>query len=144
MWRRNKEKVKQAKKSKIDQVDFQRSESGKGGRNLVIMGVVATAIALCTTSVSLAIYHNSGDIYLDRSRPGFLPDEQEIEDESVQVEDEYELQKSGSITEEDLNEFIENLNKEIQSVDAYESPFGAKAMSDEWLDISVEEEKVGE
>ena len=52
-----------------------------GGRNLVILGVAATVIAIITTGVSLLIYHNSGDIYLDRSRPGFLPDEEEAEED---------------------------------------------------------------
>ena len=44
----------------------------RGARNLMIMGVAAILVALATTGVSMAIYHNSGDIYLDRSRPGFL------------------------------------------------------------------------
>ena len=43
------------------------------GARVVILGVVAIMIAVATTGVSLAVYHNSGDIYLDRSRPGFLP-----------------------------------------------------------------------
>ena len=46
-----------------------------GGRNLLILGIISVLIAVTTTGVSLAIYHYSGDIYLDRSRPGFLPDE---------------------------------------------------------------------
>lgn len=144
MWRRIKKEDGQARKPKVDQVDFQRSESGKGGRNLVIMGVVVTVIALCTTSVSLAIYHNSGDIYLDRSRPGFLPDEEEIEDEGEQVEDEYEFQKSGGLTEEDLDEFVDNLKIEIHSIDEYEAPFGQEVMSDEWLGIPAEGEETRE
>ena len=47
-----------------------------GGRNLVLLGVGSILIAFIMTGVSLAVYHNSGDIYLDRSRPGFLPDEE--------------------------------------------------------------------
>ena len=47
----------------------------KGSRNLVILGSVACLIAAVTTSIELVIYRNSGDIYLDRSRPGFLTDE---------------------------------------------------------------------
>ena len=44
----------------------------KGGRNLFLLGIIATSVALLTTFISLKIYHDSGDIYLDRSRPGFL------------------------------------------------------------------------
>ena len=38
----------------------------KGGRNLVLLGIIAMVVAVLSTSVSLAIYHYSGDIYLDR------------------------------------------------------------------------------
>ena len=68
-------------------------KSTNGARNLFIMSLVAILIALSTTGVSLAIYHNSGDIYLDRSRPGFLPDEDEIEDDANKQKFDYELEK---------------------------------------------------
>ena len=38
----------------------------RGGRNLLLLGLGSVVIALITTSISLAIYHNSGDIYIDR------------------------------------------------------------------------------
>ena len=60
----------------------------RGGRNLLLLGLGSVVIALITTSISLAIYHNSGDIYIDRSRPGFLPDEKEVEEEE-ELEDDY-------------------------------------------------------
>lgn len=107
-----------------------------GGRNLVILGIVSVVVAVTTTSVSLVIYHNSGDIYLDRSRPGFLPDEEEIsEDED---EGDYEFSKSGAITKEVLEEYLKNLEAEVKALDNYENPFGAEALSDEKLGISAE------
>ena len=45
-----------------------------GARNLLILGCSAIAITAITTGLSLFIYRQTGDIYLDRSRPGFLPD----------------------------------------------------------------------
>ena len=54
----------------------------EGSRNLLLLGLVSIVVALMTTGVSLAVYHNSGDIYLDRSRPGFLPDDEEVEDDN--------------------------------------------------------------
>ena len=68
----------------------------KGGKNLALLGLLSILIAVIATSVSLVIYHNSGDIYLDRSRPGFLPDEQEIEEESEHAE-EYNFDKNGKL-----------------------------------------------
>ena len=111
----------------------------KGARNLVLLGVLSILIASATTGVSLAIYHNSGDIYLDRSRPGFLPDKAEIEEEEDKEPDEdYDFQKSGKITAEVLEEYSQNLNEEVEAIDSYEKPFGAGVLSDESLGIPVD------
>lgn len=107
----------------------------RGGRNLVILGIAASLVAVATTGVSLAIYHNSGDIYLDRSRPGFLPDDEEVEQEVDTEEEEYEFEKSGPVTKEILDEYIEKLEAEIKAIDAYKNPFDASALSDEKLGI---------
>ena len=112
-----------------------------GGRNLVLMGVSAVVIALLTTGVSLAVYHDSGDIYLDRSRPGFLPDEAEAEAEAEsEDEKEYELNKSGLITAEVLEEYLDELKVETDAIDAYEKPFDAKVLTDEELGIPKKSE----
>ena len=111
----------------------------KGAVNLVILGVLSTVIALTTTGVALAIYHNSGDIYLDRSRPGYLPDEAEIElDEQEPEEEDYELNKDAMVTETEINEFLTELQEEIDAINAYEKPFGAEILSDEHLGIPAE------
>ena len=105
-----------------------------GGRNLVILGLASVVIAFLTTGVSLALYHNSGDIYLDRSRPGYLPDEEEIE-QGEDEKDEYVFDKSGVINDAVLEEYAENLQEEIKAVEAYKNPFNAEALSDEKLGI---------
>lgn len=110
-----------------------------GGRNLVIMGVVSIVVSLATTGVSLAIYHNTGDIYLDRSRPGYLPDEQEIEEENEKQE-EYVFDKSGKITMDVIDEYLERIQVEVRAIDAYEKPFDENALSDEKLGIPLMEE----
>ena len=109
-----------------------------GGRNLVLLGIAATVVALITTGVSLLVYHNSGDIYLDRSRPGYLPDEAEIEEEN-EKEEEYSFEKSGKLTAEVIEEYLEKLQVEVQAVDAYEKPFDEEVLSDERLGISSTE-----
>jgi hypothetical protein len=108
----------------------------QGGKNLVLLGVFATLIAVITTGVSLMLYHNSGDIYLDRSRPGFLPDEEEAEEEKV--EEEYTFSRSGKITGDVLDELLKNLDLEVQSIDTYGDQFGEGALSDERLGIPLE------
>lgn len=112
----------------------------KGGRNLVILGLASTLIAMTTTGVSLAIYHNSGDIYLDRSRPGYLPDEEEIEEEEERGEtDEYVFPKDEKLTKEVLEKYLQQLDEEVKALDSYEEPFGAEVLSDEHLGITESE-----
>ena len=112
-----------------------RKQLTTGGRNLVILGVLSVIVASLTTGVSLAIYHNSGDIYLDRSRPGFLPDEDEIEKQDGQ-DLEYTFEKSGKLTIQDIEEYLEKIELEIKAIDAYDDPFNEKVLSDEELNIA--------
>ena len=101
--------------------------------NLVLLGVIAVAIAGATTGVSLLIYHNSGDIYLDRSRPGYLPDETEATSEE-KTED-YKFEKTGKMTMEALEEYEEKLGTQVKEMDTEEKPFSAEALSDKTLGI---------
>lgn len=106
----------------------------RGGRNLVLLGIISFVIAFATVTVSLLIYHNSGDIYLDRSRPGYLPDEDEIDDGDNDEED-YVFEKSGPVTMEVLEEYLRHLDTEVQSIDEYTDPFGPDALSNSTLGI---------
>ena len=110
----------------------------RGGRNLLLLGLGSVVIALITTSISLAIYHNSGDIYIDRSRPGFLPDEKEVEEE--ELEDDYSFPKSGVLSADILEEYLEKLDIEVKAIDGYENPFSSSVLSDEKLGIPSAEE----
>lgn len=107
--------------------------TSKGGRNLIILGIVSALIALGTTGISLAIYHNSGDIYLDRSRPGFLPDEGE--DDNDDPIEEYTFDKTGAFSDEVLKEYVEKFSEVLENIEEYEKPFGEAALSDESLEI---------
>lgn len=113
-----------------------------GGTNLVLLGVISIVLAVVATSVSLIIYHNSGDIYLDRSRPGFLPDEEEAQEEKAE-EEEYSFSRSGKITGEVLDELLKNLDIEIQAIDAHNDQFNGTALSDELLGIPEPLEEAG-
>lgn len=114
----------------------------KGGRNLILLGVASIIIALVTTGISLLIYHNSGDIYLDRSRPGFMPDEEEAEEDAE--EEEYSFSKTGPIDLTVLEEYLEKLKIEVDAIDAYEKPFDINIISDEELGIPKAEESTKE
>ncbi len=112
----------------------------RGGRNLLLLGLGSVVIALITTSISLAVYHNSGDIYIDRSRPGFLPDEKEVEEEE-ELEDDYSFPKSGVLSADILEEYLEKLDIEVKAIDGYENPFSSSVLSDEKLGIPAATEE---
>lgn len=101
--------------------------------NLLVLGILSVSVAIITTVVSLVVYHNSGDIYLDRSRPGFLPDEDEVQ---KLPETNFSFPSSGPITEESLNEYIDHFQEVIDYVDDLEGPFSSAPLSDESLGIS--------
>ncbi|MBQ3430295.1 hypothetical protein IJG21_02630 [Candidatus Saccharibacteria bacterium] len=106
-----------------------------GAKNLILLGVGSTLIATVTTAVSLFLYHDSGDIYLDRSRPGFLPDEKETKEEIDENKD-YSFPDSGSITEKDLDEYLKNLDLEFKRIESYSAdPFSLDSLSDESLGL---------
>lgn len=109
-----------------------------GGRNLVILGVGSVILAVVSTTVSLAIYRISGDIYLDRSRPGFLPDEDEVKEEP-QESTNFSFSDSGSINRESLEEYLDELQKIINRLDNFADPFSPSPLSDQSLGIPEDE-----
>lgn len=107
-----------------------------GARNLWILGIGATVLAIITTSVSILIYHNSGDIYLDRSRPGFLPDKEEAEDDKSSSDNsEYKFSEMGEVNKEALDEYLKEMQKVEDSVKDINNPYPEGALSDKSLGI---------
>ena len=96
---------------------------------------MSVSIALVTTIISLVIYHNSGDIYLDRSRPGFLPDEEEVE---TKPQSTYSFDSTGNIDAPTLNDYIDHYEDAVDTIDNLEAPFSATPLSDESLGIPTE------
>ena len=106
-------------------------KNNTNNKNLLILGVISVAIAMMTTGVSLYIYHKSGDIYIDRSRPGFLPEK----GEEKPIAEEYKFNDSGIVTEEVLDEYLKHFDKITEELEAFTDPFSAKTISDETLNI---------
>lgn len=109
----------------------------RGGRNLMILGVGAILITVITTVASLTIYRVSGDIYLDRSRPGYLPDEDEVTD-TAETNTNYAFSDSGTLTSEDLSEYLEELKKVDDRLNNFTDPYSPTPLSDESLGIPSE------
>ena len=108
--------------------------ASSGPRNLVFLGVAAVLITFATVSVSLKLYHDSGDIYLDRSRPGFLPEKEEAEEDADPAD--YSFPDSGTLSEEDLTDFLTNLKSELNRLNDFSSdPFSPVPLSDDTLGL---------
>ena len=110
------------------------SKMSSGGRNLMRLGLIATIITILTTTISLVIYHNSGDIYLDRSRPGFLPVKHEVKHED-QPEKSYSFPESGNLDPKTLEEFRENFKKPLEDTKNLKDPFSAENLSDDFMGL---------
>lgn len=108
-----------------------------GSRNLIILGVGAIVIAVASTAVSLTIYHNSGDIYLDRSRPGYLPDKDEVTQENAS-ESTYTFADNGPLTAEDLEKYLEEYSQVESRLKDSPDFYSPDSLSDESLGIPSE------
>lgn len=106
-----------------------------GKRNLILLGIGATVIATISTGVSLLAYRRSGDIYLDRSRPGYLPDENEANDEPA-TNINYTFSDTGELNKEDLAEYLKELKTINDRINALSDPYAPGPLSDESLGIS--------
>lgn len=109
----------------------------KKNRNLLILGLASVGISIATTAVSLIAYHDSGDIYLDRSRPGFLPDEKEVEEQQEQKKD-FVFESNGNLDPDILRIYLNNYEEQLDELDKLEKPFSSTPLSDESLGIPEE------
>jgi len=109
----------------------------EGGRNLLLLCFGAIVIAIITTSISVWIYRITGDIYLDRSRPGYISEDEEPTGTGKTEE---VFSKDGKITPEVLKEYSEQLKLIEEKLDASGEAFTEAPISDETLGIGSEKE----
>lgn len=110
------------------------SLSTPGGRNLAVLGIGAIILAGITTGISLMVYRNSGDIYLDRSRPGYLPDEDEANEDPV-TKTNFSYPDYGPLDKVELQRYLEELKAIKTRLDALSDPYAPSPLSDESLGI---------
>lgn len=110
-----------------------------GQRNLVVLGVVAILVAGATTSLSLWLYRKTGDIYLDRSRPGYLPDEKEVEEEASTPVSGFIFSENGDIDKKTLDEYLKEYKIQSDRIKALADPYAPGPLSDESLGITAVE-----
>lgn len=105
-----------------------------GRRNLMILGIATILIAALTTSLELWLYRSSGDIYLDRSRPGFLPDREEFAEEG-NGNSSYVFPDNGSLDAAEIEDYLDALETVINNLNELQSPYSELPLSDESLGI---------
>lgn len=106
----------------------------RGRRNLIILGLSAVSIAIITSAIELWIYRSSGDIYLDRSRPGYLPDIEEAKEEA-NTSYGYAYPESGALDIDELQEYLDELKETSSYLERIEDPYSPTSLSDESLGI---------
>lgn len=126
-----------------EQQDNQAVEQPKkvnGGRNLIILGISAILIAIVSTSFSLWIYRQN-DIYLDRSRPGFISDGEISEEESIE-----NFSEDGEITGGVLDKYLSELDYVKGKITDLSDAFAPGPLDDKnfLFDENEEEEPVDE
>lgn len=103
-------------------------------RNLILLTIISIVVPLATTSASIFIYRATGDIYLDRSRPGYI-EEGEKHDETDDGKEQFS--NEGKIDKAALDEYLEQLKIVEDRLEESSSDFDAKALSDQALGIEV-------
>ncbi|GHU08074.1 hypothetical protein FACS189431_3670 [Alphaproteobacteria bacterium] len=96
-----------------------------------VMIILATAIALLLTSISITIYISSGAINVDLSRPGY---EKVREDTAGDVEVEAPFPSSGPVDDSvrmDLLRRLDNLQADLDQM----NDFGGDTLSDKSLEL---------
>jgi len=108
--------------------------TSRGGKALIRLGIISTIIAVATTGLSLYFYHASGDIYIDRSRPGFLPEKHESE--QFDNNSSYHFSEDGDISSQQIEEYLENLRPIVNTINKTKKPFSKDSLSDKSLGVS--------
>jgi hypothetical protein len=103
-----------------------------GSRNLALLGVVAIIIALISSGLSLYVYHSTGDIFLDRSRPGFLPEKPEPSPSPDTI---YKFPAEGLVNDKVLDEYLDHFDKAVDPLYKNSAAFDGVPLSDSFLDI---------
>lgn len=108
-----------------------------GRHNLIILGASAISIAIVTSAIELWIYRSSGDIYLDRSRPGYLPDIDEAK-EDADNSSSYTYPENGALDADELQKYLDAFKGAGEHLDKIDNPYSPDSLSDESLGIFIE------
>ena len=117
-----------AKKTKSREEEFIHS----GGRNLLLLCLASVIIAIATTTISLIIYQATGDIYLDRSRPGYIAEDEKHTKEDDNKEN---FSNDGAIDANALKDYKSQLESVEKRLDSAKDAFDETPRSNETLGI---------
>ena len=105
-----------------------------GGRNLIILGFSVAVIAIISTAISLHIYRETGDVYLDRSRPGYI-----FEDEKHDTDDDKKelFSADGEVDASVLNQYLKEFDTVMDRIEDASNDFSPEPISNESLGIDI-------
>ncbi len=105
-----------------------------GGRNLIILGFSVAVIAIISTAISLHIYRETGDVYLDRSRPGYI-----FEDEKHDTDDDKKelFSADGEVDASVLDQYLKEFDTVMDRIEDASNDFSPEPISNESLSIDI-------
>ncbi|MBO4855039.1 hypothetical protein J5500_01365 [Candidatus Saccharibacteria bacterium] len=112
-----------------------------GGRNLMILGFSSIIIAIITTAISLVVYRATGDIYLDRSRPGYIS-ENETDDKKYDAKE--TISTEGEVSKNTIDEYLNQLDSVRGRIDSLSNTFDPDPLDDDALAIYPREDEIEE
>lgn len=131
------EEPKKPVETPAENADEEQPHPIHGGRNLMILGLIAGILAVATTAISLIIYRVTGDIYLDRSRPGFISEDEKNEEKYEAKE---KISTDGEVTKETIDEYLKQLDSVRGRIDSLSGTFDPDPLNDDALSIYPRED----
>jgi hypothetical protein len=102
-------------------------------KNLLVLAVCIFVIPFITVTASLIIYNLSGDKYLDRSRPGYMPEQAEATSDSSNAPS---FSDSGPIDHETLDHYLGDLDRLTRDLHPDEPFFSEAPLTNDSLGLS--------
>ncbi len=114
-------------------MDNNSSNKKPSSKNLVLLGLFSVFIAIVFASISIYLYHESGDIYLDCSLPGADCPNAHNNKNTTSRENSYTLPNFDKLDDKILDDYLKNLKKTTRKLTDANNSFNTEQLSDESL-----------
>jgi hypothetical protein len=103
-------------------------------KNLLVLAACLLLIPFITVTISLIVYNLSGDKYLDRSRPGYMPEQSDTTTDPGSVPS---FSDSGPIDRAALDQYLQELDRLTRDIRPDDPFFSEAPLTDDSLGLSL-------